>query len=190
MATVEDARRTQLRNIEAQYGRSMSAWSALIRANGLTKHGDIITWLKSEHGMTHGNANVVALLARGAGQDEGADPATVDARITEMFAGPKAAQRTIYDRVIEVLEGFGGEVEVAPKRGYVSLRRRKQFAMLQPAAARADLGLILPGLPAVGRLELVGSSNAMFTHRVRLSSVEEVDRDVEGWLRTAYDAAG
>ena len=72
----------------------------------------------------------------------------------------------------------------------MSLRRRKQFAMLQPAAAHVDLGLILPGVPTGGRLEPGGTFNAMFSHRVRLESVDAVDAEVEAWLRTAFDAAG
>jgi hypothetical protein len=62
--------------------------------------------------------------------------------------------------------------------------------MLQPAASHVDLGLILPGTPPMGRLEAGGSFNAMFSHRVRLTSPEAVDAEVVGWLRSAFDAAG
>ena len=89
-----------------------------------------------------------------------------------------------------VVGGLGDDVEVAPKRGYVSFRRRKQFAMLQPAAAHVDLGLILPGVPIAGRLERGDTFNAMFSHRVRLASVDAVDAEAEGWLKAAYDGAG
>jgi hypothetical protein len=107
-----------------------------------------------------------------------------------VYAGKKAALRPIHDRAMAVINGFGNDVEVALKRGYVSLRRRKQFAMLQPAASHVDLGLILPGVPTGGRLEPGGTFNAMFGHRVRLASVDAVDTELAGWLRTAYDAAG
>jgi Domain of unknown function (DUF4287)/Domain of unknown function (DUF5655) len=193
---VDDALRAQVRNIEAQYGRSMSAWTDLIRVQGLTKHAEIIAWLKSEHGMTHGNANRVALIARDAGV-AGAMPtaptggvAADGDPIAALYVGKKAALRPIHDRVMQVINGFGHDVDVAPKRGYVSLRRRRQFAMLQPAAAHVDLGLILPGVPTGGRLEPGGTFNAMFSHRVRIASVEAVDTQLEGWLRTAYDEAG
>lgn len=192
MPTVAEALRTQVRNIETQSGRSMGEWTRLIHERGLTKHGEIVGWLKSEHGMSHGNANRVALIARdpeaGAGRAAGGAP-TSDDPAAVLYAGKKADLRPIHDRVMAIIAGFG-PVEVAPKKGYVSLRRRKQFAMLQPAASHVDLGLILPGTPKMGRLEPGGSFNAMFSHRVRLASPEAIDGDVVAWLRSAFDAAG
>ena len=63
MATIDDALRTQIRNIEQSTGRSMDDWAALVKASGQAKHGEILAWLKTEHGLTHGNANLVALTA-------------------------------------------------------------------------------------------------------------------------------
>jgi Domain of unknown function (DUF5655)/Domain of unknown function (DUF4287) len=192
MPTVAEALRTQVRNIETHSGRSMAEWTRLIQERGLTKHGEIVSWLKSKHGMSHGNANRVALIARdpdaGAGRAAGGAPISDDAAAA-LYAGKKADLRPIHDRVMAIIGGFG-PVEVAPKKGYVSLRRRKQFAMLQPATSHVDLGLILPGTPPMGRLEAGGSFNAMFSHRVRLASPEAVDAEVVDWLRTAFEGAG
>lgn len=86
--------------------------------------------------------------------------------------------------------GIGSDVEVAVKKANTSLRRRKQFALLQPTTrTRVDLGLILSAQKPGGRLELAGSFNAMFTHRVKLESIDEVDGDVLKWLKVAYDGA-
>ena len=71
MATVERALQTQIRNIEAQYGRSMGHWTELIRAGGLTRHGQIVAMLKQDHGLSHGSANRVALVALAALNGEG-----------------------------------------------------------------------------------------------------------------------
>ena len=72
----------------------------------------------------------------------------------------------------------------------MSLRRSKQFGLIQPStAARVDVGLILKGTPAAGRLEESGSFNAMFTHRVKLATPAEVDRELIAWLKIAYDSA-
>jgi hypothetical protein len=79
---------------------------------------------------------------------------------------------------------------VAPKKANVSIRRRKQFALLQPGGrVRIDLGLILKDTPAGGRLEPSGSFNVMFTHRVKVAAVEEIDSELRGWMRAAYDGA-
>jgi hypothetical protein len=63
--------------------------------------------------------------------------------------------------------------------------------MIQPSAAgRIDVGLILPDVPADGRLEPAASFNALFTHRVRVSGLEAIDAELTGWLRHAYNRAG
>ena len=90
-----------------------------------------------------------------------------------------------------MIDGFGSDITIAPKKGYLSLRRAKQFAMLQPSTTgRLDVGLILPGVAAAGRLEAAGSFNALFTHRVRVISAGDIDTTLAGWLRAAYDNAG
>jgi hypothetical protein len=69
----------------------------------------------------------------------------------------------------------------------VSLRRNKQWALVQPSTAtRLDVGLVLKGKPITTRLEASGSFNAMVTHRVRLASVAEVDAELIGWMKEAY----
>ena len=184
MATVEAGLQSQIRNIEATYGRSMDDWIQLIAASGLHRHGEIVAWLKTEHGLTHGAANRVALVYLSAEA-----PPPPDDPVDALYAGRPASVRAIHDRIWGIVEGLG-EVEVAPKKGYVSLRRRTQFAMLKPAAKHVDLALILPGEPVTERLESAATFNALFTHRVRVRSEAEVDDQLAGWIREAYDRAG
>jgi hypothetical protein len=86
---------------------------------------------------------------------------------------------------------FGSDLELAPKKGYVSVRRKKQFVMLQPTTStRLDVGLILKDIPPTERLESAAGFNALFTHRVRLSALSDIDAQVTAWLQQAYDRAG
>ena len=182
MASLDDAVRTQVRNIEESTGRSIDEWVALVKATGKDRHGDILAWLKTEHGFSHGNANLIALTAkRGAAIIEGDD--AIDA----IYAGPKAALRPFHDEVVAVARGFGEDVELAPKQAYLALRRSKQFATVGPGpGGRLEVGLNLKGMEPAGRLE---AATGMCTHRVRLSSPSELDDEVRGWLREAYDRA-
>jgi hypothetical protein len=182
MASVDDAIQTQIRNIEQSTGRSMTDWIALVSESGKSRHGEVLAWLKSEHGLSHGNANRVALTAlRGPGAPEG------DARIDAIYAGPKAALRPFHDQVLALAQGFGGDIEMAPKQAYVALRRSKQFATVGPASGgRLEIGLNLKGVEPAGRLE---ATTGMCTHRIRLSSPVEFDDEARGWLREAYDRA-
>jgi len=189
MATVEEGLQAQIRNIEATYGKPMSEWQAIIAASGMTKHTDVVNMLKGDYGMTHGAAHRTSLVARQAAKPAGTERDSD--RAGAMYTGKKAGLRPLHEALMKAVEPLGDDIELAPKKGYVSLRRRKQFAMIQPSAAgRIDLGLILRDVPADARLESAAGFNALFTHRVRLFSPADVDGQLIGWLRRAYDHAG
>ena len=129
MATVEAGLQAQIRNIEATYGKPIDEWLAIIAASGLTKHTEVVAVLKRDYGMTHGAAHRVSLVARQAaaapsGHD--LDPAGA------LYTGRKADLRPLHDALMNAITVFGDDIEQVPKKGYLSLRRRKQFAMIQP----------------------------------------------------------
>ena len=182
MATIDDATRTQLTNIETASGRTAAAWMTLIREHGPTKHGVIRAWLQKEHGLTYGNANLLALLAL-----KPDDAPAGDDHIAAIYAGKFAPLRPLHDRVIEIVGGFGGDIEYAPKKTYVALRRKKQFAMVGPTTGgRLEVGLNLPDAPLEGRME---AASGMASRRVRVSDAREIDPELVGWLREAYERA-
>ncbi len=167
--------------------RGLDAWVATARASGIGKHKALVDHLKANEGLTHGYANSVALRTFGTDASAIGDEALMEA----MFAGPKAVLKPIHDKLAAFLESLGGDVEFAPKKGYVSVRRARQFAILQPSTKdRFDLGINLKGEPPAGRLEASGSFNAMVSHRLRLAKPDEVDDEVKTWLRAAYERAG
>ena len=190
MTTPEAGLQAQVRNIEATYGKSMAEWTELVRTRALSKHSEIIAMLKTEHAMTHGNANRVALVVRDALAAQPTGGSAAGDPLAALYAGKKAALQPIHETLMARISALGSDIEPSPKRGYISIRRRRQFAMIQPAAAHVDLGLVLKNTPPARRLEAAGSFNAMFTHRVRLDSPEAVDSEVGGWLQAAYDSAG
>jgi len=140
MATVEEGLRSQIRNIEATYGRSIDDWIALIRSSGLARHGQIVAMLKAEHGLTHGAANRVALVSLAALAPATPDLDPVDA----LYAGRPPAVRAIHDRIWSAITALGDDIEVAPKKGYLGLRRRIQFGMIQPAASLRERPELVP----------------------------------------------
>jgi len=186
MASIDQAEQTMIDNLARQTGRTLEQWLEVVRSGGLGKHGEIVKKLKSDHGLTHGYANLVAhkALKSDAGSADGDD------LIEAMYAGDKAGLRPIHDRIMDEISSFGNDVQLAPKKGYVSLRRLKQFGLVQPSTrTRVDVGLVLKGEAPTGRLEKSGSFNAMVTHRVRLATPEDVDAQLVGWLRRAYEEA-
>jgi predicted transport protein len=182
----EEMAQSMIDNLKEKTGKTLKAWLKVVGDQKLEKHGQIVSFLKKEHGVTHGYANLIAHKAReaAAGPSPQADP--VDAQ----YSGPKAGLRPVYDKVVQAAKAFGKDVEIAPKKAYVSLRRNKQFALVQPSTrTRVDLGINLKGEKPTGRLEASGSFNAMVSHRVRLESLDDFDDEVQGWLRQAYEKA-
>jgi hypothetical protein len=174
-------------NIVKKTGQPLETWISLVKNANINKHNEIIKFLKSEHGFTHGYANFVALKAR---QPAGTEPPSSDKLVDIQYDGSKAGLRPIYEAIITEVKEFGEDVEIAPKKAYVSLRRKKQFGLIQPSTkTRVDVGIILKGVDPDGRLEASGSFNAMCSHRVRIMEKDEVDDDLIRWLRMAYDAA-
>ena len=193
MSTVDRGLEAQIRNIEAQYGKPLSEWIALVHASGHTKHTEIVAFLKNSYGMTHGAAHRIALHARAAAgaSSGGTAQTTGDDPRADLYSGKKSGLQPIHDALITAIRALGPDIEQAPKQGYVSLRRKKQFAMIQPTTAtRIDVGLILKDVPPAERLESAAGFNALFTHRVRVARIEEVDDQLRGWLQQAYDRAG
>lgn len=192
MSIVDKATATQLANIEKRTGKSLAALAAIITKSGLEKHGELRDLLKKELGLGHGDANLLVHHVRGSAgpavTPAGAD-GSIDAIVDGYYAGPKAALRPIHDAVMKRLEAFG-DFEIAPKKTYLSLRRKKQFAMVGPATnTRVEVGLNMKDVPATARLEKL-PPGGMCHYRVKLTDVKDVDKELIAWIKTAFDQSG
>jgi hypothetical protein len=185
---VDTALQSQIRNIETTYGKPLSHWLTVIDASGLSKHNEVVAMLKDDHGLAHGAAHRLSLLAR---QRDNAGTAAPPDPADALYAGAKATLRPLHDALLSEIHALGA-FDIAPKKGYLSLRRHKQFAMIQPStASRIDLGLILPAATSeTSRLEPAAKFNPLFTHRVRITAAADLDDELRGWLATAYAFAG
>ncbi|MBI1317066.1 DUF4287 domain-containing protein [bacterium] len=174
-----------IENLHKTTGKTLEEWIEIVHRAAHAKHGEAVAYLKQEHGMTHGFANLVVHKARSS--DAGSAAQSEDL-IEKQYAG-KPHFRPLYDALIAEIQRFGADVEIAPKNTYVSLRRAKQFALLQPATkTRFEIGLNLKGEPAEGILALE-KPGAMCSHKIALSTAEEI-QEVLPWIRKAYDRAG
>lgn len=181
----EEMAQAMIDNLKEKTGKSLEEWMKITTPKASEKHGALVKFLKTEFGIGHGFANLIAHKTReeGAGQ-----PAAEIDLVAEQYAGAKADLKPIYDALIEKIQAFGKDVELAPKKAYVSLRRNKQFGLIQPSTkTRLDVGINLKDTSPDSRLEASGSFNAMVSHRVRLASIAEVDAQLLGWLHQAYE---
>lgn len=184
---MDQASHTMIENLHKNTGKTLEQWIAIVGKEPLAKHGEMVRFLKDKHGLTHGFANMIALKARGADAGSAANPEEL---LSKQYRG-KEHLRPIYDKLIENITLFGKDVEIAPKKANVSLRRKKQFALLQPATkSRFEIGINLKGQAPKGKLEAVNTANAMCSHKINLHQLDDIDQEVINWLKMAYENAG
>jgi len=190
MSSLDRARETQLNNIQAKTGKTLDELRAVIQESGLAKHGQIRDMLIRELGLGYGDANSLvhyALQSDGQSAAEAVGASTQDV-LDGIYTGAKAPLRPVHDRLMTAIEALGA-FEIAPKKGYVSLRRKKQFATIGPAKGRVEVGLNMKDVPATARLEAL-PPGGMCQYRVNVTDAGEVDGELMGWIKQAYDRAG
>jgi predicted transport protein len=185
--SIDKATQTQIANIEKATGKKVDEWTAIINKSGFAKHGELVNFLKEKHGFTHGNANTLVHVAK---QSHAGAAENSDDLITEQYKG-KENLKPWYDKIMAEINKLGGDVELAPKKAYVSLRRKKQFALIQPSTKdRLDVGLNIKGVAPSGIAEEGAKWNAMCTHRIRIEDEKAISKDLFNWIKRAYDQAG
>ncbi len=189
MADPDKAIATQLANIEKRTGKTLAELSTIVTRSGLEKHGELVAMLKSTLGMGHGDANTLVHTVRQSAGPAAAQGASAGEVLDGLYTGPKAALRPIHDKLMTALRKFGA-FEEAPKKTYVSYRRKKQFATIGPATnTRVEVGLNMKGVKPTARLEELPTGQ-MCNYRVKLTDPAQVDAELVAWIRTAYDSAG
>ena len=185
--TIDPQAQTMIDNMPEKTGNTLEGWFKLIEAQKLEKHGEIMKLLKGEHGVSHGFANTITLLYR---QNLAGGPASEEDLVITQYS-KKQDLHPLYTRLIEEVQKFGNDVELAPKKSYVSLRRARQFGIIQPSTkTRMDLGLNLKGQEASGALVEGDKWSGMCSHRIELFSLEDITPEVIDWLRKAYERSG
>mgnify|MGYP000521856879 CR=1 FL=1 len=166
-------------------GKDLSHWKKVLLNSNVEKHGQMVSFLKSEHGFTHGFANFVALKTREA--DAGSH--TEADLIANQYEG-KENLFLIYQKLVAEIGQFGNDITISPKKEAVSFIRKRQFALVKPATkSRIDFGLKIKDKPTSERLEFSGPFGAMCTHRVRISEIEQIDIELLDWIKEAYEKA-
>lgn len=173
------ALQTMVDNMPEKTGRSLTEWKALLKTKTFAKHSEAVNYLKKEHKVTHGFANTIVSLSK-------EEKTTPQDQITNQYSG-KENLLPIYESLIVIVKNFGEDVKITPKKTEVSLDRKRKFAVIKPATkSRIDLGLKLKGKPITQRLENSGPFGTMCTHRVRLTSSNQLDAELIEWLKEAY----
>lgn len=181
--------------LKEKTGRNLHEWIAHIQKSGPRDLASRRAWLKAEHEF---GSNTASWLAQRA--DEGRmgiieeDPDTYLANavqyVNEMYPAPKAALRPLHDALIKLGQAIGKDVRFCPCKTMVPFYRKHVIAQIKPSTrTRIDFGVALGNTKATGRLIDTGgfAKKDRITHRIEISSLADIDKEVRGWLQVAYE---
>lgn len=177
---MDKALQTMIDNMPEKTGKSLEEWKTILKEKSFSKHSEGVKFLKSEHGVTHGFASTIVSLSK----EENNAPEDL---VASQYKG-KESLKPIYEKLIQYVTSLGSDITITPKKGSVSIIRKRQFILIKPATkTRIDLGFKLKDKPTTDRLERSGPFGSMCTHRVRLTDVSEIDADLKDWISEAYE---
>ena len=189
MSSLDNAIQTQINNIQTKTGKSLAELAAIAKKSGLSKHGELRDMFKEKLGLGHGDANSLVHAILQSDGTRAAEGKNEDAVLDEIYSGAKAGFRPIHEKLMKEIQKFG-EFEIVPKKGYVSLRRKKQFAMIGPKTnTRFEVGINAKDFKKNARL-LEQPKGSMCNYIVNVSDPHEVDVELVAWLRSAFEGAG
>jgi len=178
---MDKALQTMIENMPEKTGKKLDEWLKILNKEKFEKHSMAVKFLKTEYGVTHGFANTIVTLSQ---EDDSSEDL-----VSNQYSG-KELLKPIYEMLLCEINKLGKDIVITPKKGSVSLIRKKQFALIKPATkTRIDLGLKLKGIEVQGRLEGSGPFGSMCSHRIQLNDISDVDTEVIEWISKAYEAS-
>ena len=177
---MDKALKTMIDNMPEKTGKSLDEWKIILKEKSYAKHSEAVKYLKTEHNVTHGFANTIVTLSK-------TESSSSQDLVDSQYKG-KENFIPIYEELIAFVKTLGSDITITPKKGSVSIIRKKQFVLIKPATKeRIDLGFKLKDNPVTERLENSGPFGTMCTHRVKLSKLDEIDKELKEWLKEAYE---
>jgi hypothetical protein len=179
--------------LKQKTGRTLEEWLAHIKKAGPKDEKERRAWLKEEHGLGTNTAWWLAERAEGKGEEAGDSDLYLQAAerdVEKMFSGKKAGLRPLYDALLKLGLKTGKEAKACPCQTIVPLYRNHVFAQIKPTTqTRIDLGFALGDVKPKGRLIDTGgfARKDRITHRIPITSMEDIDDEVKHWLKVAYD---
>ena len=181
-------------NMPDKTGKSLDQWLTLAKKKKFESEKDCREWLKKEHKLGGTTAGLVAEVWNGRGEDLLRAEnylASASQYVEDMYAA-KQSLRPIHNRLIELGRKLGTDVKICPCKTIVPLYRNHVFGEIKPTTkTRIDLGFALKSYQGKLPKRLLDTGGLQkgdrITHRIPLTSVDEIDDDVQKWMRIAYE---
>lgn len=183
--------------LKQKTGRTLEEWCAHIKKEGPDDVAARREWLKTKYKVGTNTAGWLAERADGQPTwDETPEVylAIAPTYVDEMFAGGKAHLRPLADALMRLAMDVAPDVKFCPCKTIIPFYREHVIAEIKPATkTRIDFGLALgPEVKFTPRLKDTGGlkKKDRITHKIEVTRPEDIDVEVEGWLRKAYERDG
>lgn len=175
-------------SMKERTGKTLEEWVAAVQATKIDPLNQkaVRNWLKAQGVLQNSQWAIADAAARAAGWER----PSVEGYIDSQYQGEKAALRPIFDALREIVEGLGEDVTAEGRGGYTPFVRKRQFIAVQASTkTRIDLGLRFKQAPDSALLSTT-SLPGQSTHKLGLSSVDEITDEVKDLVRLAYEQNG
>lgn len=179
--------------LKEKTGRSLEEWLKHIKKEGPADELARRDWLKSEYGLGTNTASWLAERSVGKGEETSDSDLYLqkaERDVDNMYSGGKGALRPIYDALLKLGLKTGKDAKACPCQTIVPLYRNHVFAQIKPTTqTRIDMGFALGDMKPKGRLIDTGgfAKKDRITHRIPITSLDDIDDEVRHWLKVAYD---
>lgn len=182
-------------NMKAKTGCTLEQWIPFVQEKGPAGEAARAEWLKTKHKLGTNYAGWIAACSVGKGQDLiDADKylESAESYVDAMFSGAKAGLKPIYDELLDVAFDLADDVKASPCQTMVPIFREHVIAQIKPSTrTRIDFGLALGKHKGKLPKRLIDTGGAAkkdrITHKIELTSVDQVDAELVKWLQVAYD---
>jgi hypothetical protein len=181
--------------LQSKTGCTLEQWIAHIQARGPKDPKECREWLKAKHKLGTNSAWWLAEKALGnplglSDDDPESYLAACPVYVENMYAGVRTVLRPLHNELVRLAQLLGDDVRICPCQTIVPLYRRHVFAEIKPATnKRINLGFALEDEPFTSRLVDTGgiAKQNRITHRVAITSLDDIDLQVKRWLKQAYE---
>ncbi|HYL62546.1 MAG TPA: DUF5655 domain-containing protein [Candidatus Methylomirabilis sp.] len=181
--------------LKEKTGRTLEEWVALIQREGPKDEIARKEWLKTKHKLGTNSAWFLAERADGRGDEEDSPEKylkTAVEYVEDQYSGPKEKLRPIYHALLKLGKSMGTDAKACPCKTMVPFYRNHVFAQIKPTTnTRVDIGFALTHYKGKLSKRLIDTGGLAkkdrITHRIELTSVDQIDDEVKKWMKTAYE---
>ncbi len=172
-------------NLGNSGGKDLAAWLVAIDGSGIKKRNDLIAWLKTDCGFGHMHASLLAGIHANGGKPVYGDTSEL---LNNQFAGCDA-MRSLFDAVVEFALRNFPDATILPKKTYVSILAKREFAAINIKKSEIRLGLDLGSRDfdeVVSKANLTGPMPRI-SHQVTVTDTSRLDAELVSLLKDSYD---